>query len=364
MKLRLVAAETALDVEDGRIVPPGGAPDLVLDLGGAEVRPGLFNAHDHLHRNHFPRLGNPPYGSVYTWGDDLHARCAPELARCDALPRERALLFGALKNLLGGVTTAVHHDSCEESFGPDFPIRVPCLRAVHTLRLDGAAARAAAGSGAPVAIHLAEGTDSASSEEVREADRLGLLGRNLLAIHLVGADADGIARLRRSGAAVVWCPTSNLFLYGRTALPSLLSSVVDVLVGTDALVSGDGTLLHELAAARALGVLPDDRLEAAVGRVAATRLGLPQPSLSSGAPADVVALRRPLLSARPRDVALVLVAGRPALADETLGDVFAACSLPVEPLSVGGVAKLVASPLGAVAREVFDLTPSCRRIVQ
>jgi len=364
MRLRLVAAARTVDIEEGRIVRAAGAPGLVLELGEAEIRPGLLNAHDHLHRNHLPRLGSPFYPNVYAWGDDLHARFAPELARCDALPRGRALLFGALKNLLGGVTVAVHHDPWEEVFGGDFPLRVPPLRALHTLRLDGEAARRAAGTAMPLALHLAEGTDAASAEEVREAERIGLLGRNLLAVHLVGADADGIGRFVRTGAAAVWCPTSNLFLYGKTAPAPLLTSVTDVLLGSDALVSGEGTLLHELAAARATGLLPDDRLEAAVAGTSASRLGLPPASLSPGSPADLVVLNGPLLSARPRDVLLVLVAGRPALADEALGDAFRAYGLRAEPLSVGGALKLVAAPLGAVAREVFDLTPSCRRIVE
>ncbi len=366
MRLRLVAEGRTLDIEGGRVAPPERAPDFVLDIDieRAEIRPGLVNAHDHLHRNHLPRLGSPPYPNVYAWGDDLHDRFAPELARREELPRHRALLFGALKNLLGGVTTVVHHDPWEESFDRAFPIRVPRLRAVHSLRLDGAAARAAAGKGAPVSLHLAEGTDTASAEEVREADTIGLLGRRLLAVHLVGADADGVARLARSGAAAVWCPTSNLFLYGRTTPAPLLSSVADVLLGTDALVSGEGTLLHELAAARALGLLPDDRLEASVTVAAAARLGLPRPSLSPGAPADLVVLRRPLLSARPRDVALVLVAGRPALADEAFGDVFPACGVAAEALAVGGVAKRVVAPLGRIAEEVFAETPACGRILE
>ena len=36
-------------------------------------------------------------------------------------------------------------------------------------------------------------------------------------IHGVGADSDAVARLRASGAALTWCPSSNHFLFGRTA---------------------------------------------------------------------------------------------------------------------------------------------------
>jgi hypothetical protein len=364
MRLRLLSSAGEIDVEGGRIAPRGGGPDLALPLGDVEVRAGLVNAHDHLHRNHLPRLGSPPYASVYAWGDDLHARFDTELGRRHALPRRRALLFGALKSLLGAATAVVHHDLREDDFDRGFPVRVPRVRAVHSLRLDGSAALTAAGVTSPLALHLAEGTDEASAEEVREAEGLHLLDERLLAIHAVGADADGIARLERSGATVVWCPTSNLFLYGRTAPAALLSSAADVLLGTDALVSGEGTLLHEIAAARSLGLLTDEKLEAAVTHAAARRLGLPPPSLAPGAPADLVVLRRPLLVARPRDVALVLVGGNPALADLAFGELFEVSGVAAEGLAVGGVPKLVAAPLGAVAREVFDLTPSCRRIVE
>ena len=363
MRLRLVAGPVAVDVDGGFLSPRGGRPDLVLDLGAAELRPGLVNAHDHLHRNHLPPLGRPFYPNVYAWGDDLHARFAAELSTRHALPRRRALLFGALKNLLGGATTVVHHDPWEVEFERDFPIRVARLAAAHSLRLDPDGVRAAALSGAPFALHLAEGTDAASAEEVREAAALGLLDARLLAVHALGADEDGIDRLRASGAAVVWCPTSNRLLYGRTAPAALLAPGVDVLLGTDALVSGEGTLLDELAAARREGALDDVRLRDAVGSAAARRLGLPPPSLAPGAPADLVALSKPLLSARARDVALVLVGGRPALADEAYGALFLAAGVACEAMTVGGVRKLVAAPLGAVAREVFDLTPASLRII-
>jgi len=128
-------------------------------------------------------------------------------------------------------------------------------------------------------------------------------------------------------------------------------------------VSGEGTLLDELASARREGALDDERLVAAVGSAAARRLDLPPPSLAPGAPADLVALSKPLLSARPCDVALVLVGGRPALADEAHGELFLAAGIACEALTVGGARKLVAAPLGAVAREVFDLTPACLRII-
>ncbi|MGZ5430639.1 MAG: hypothetical protein ACXWEX_04500, partial [Thermoanaerobaculia bacterium] len=152
-------------------------------------------------------------------------------------------------------------------------------------------------------------------------------------------------------------------LYGSTAPRALFDSGLDVLLGTDALVSGEGTLLDELRAARALGFLTDSRLAEAVGATARRRLTLPPPSLEPGTRADVIALDAPVLEAAPRDVMLVLVGGRPVLADERHAGIFDAAGVPAEALTVGGVPKRVASPLASVAHAAFRLAPDLRRIM-
>jgi len=365
MRVRLEAGNATWDVADGKLSAPERKADLTVDLGDATLMPGLVNAHDHLHRNHLPRIGEPPYASAALWGADLHARFADDLARRHMLSKRDALLFGALKNVLGGVTSVVHHDRWEPDFTSGFPVNVVRLPAIDGLRnLRDARDGTAPPTAGPWAMHLAEGTSASSSEEIDEAFSLGLLSTRLLAVHLVAAQPSGIARLAEAGCAAVWCPTSNLFLYGATAPRALFEAGLDVLLGTDALVSGSGTLLHEIQWARTLGFLSDARLVSAVTDTAARRLGLSPPSLDAGAPANVVALSAPLLEALPRDVALVVVGGRPVFADERHAPLFEAAGVPSVSLKVGGVPKRVAAPLASAALLAFRLVKDLRRIIE
>lgn len=336
-------------------------------VGNGEPYPGFINAHDHLFLNHYPRLGSPPYPNAYDWGRDLHSRYADEIRRLSKLPRPDAFLFGALKNLLGGVTTVVHHDRWDPSLGIRLPVRVARVRVAHSLGFENDLAAAIRGDAEtrdrPLSMHLAEGTDAVAAAEVTEAHRRGLLDRSFLAVHLVGVSGNDLSLLAASGAAVIWCPTSNTFLFGRTAPAELFTKGLDILLGTDSLLTGAGTMLAELRAARRTGLLNDQRLLHAVGRVAAARLALPEPALEPGRPADLVFLRRPPGDARPADVTLVIVAGLPRLGDEHHASLFDYCGVPVEALDVGGVSKIVASPLATVARRVFELSPECRRVL-
>jgi cytosine/adenosine deaminase-related metal-dependent hydrolase len=306
MRMLVNARNRAVAIEGDRIVAADGRFDIVIDCPDAEVRPGLINAHDHLHRNHYGRLGQTSYRNAYQWARDIQARYRRRIAHGRARPRREALLAGAWKNLFAGVTSVVHHDTWEDAFDRDFPIRVVPLANADSLGmtpdLDGV------GEGR-FGLHLAEGVDEAAAAEVRTIEQKGLLTRDLIAVHGVGMDPDGVSRFRASGAALVWCPSSNFFLFGRTAPAALLDNGIDVLLGSDSLLTGAGDLLDELAFARAIGGLSDTRLEGAVGAVAAARLGLDVPALDPGDRADLILLRRPLVEARSTDVLLVIANG-------------------------------------------------------
>lgn len=304
MRLLIEAANTTVAVEDGVIVEPSGSFDHVIRAPRGEVRPGLINAHDHLHRNHYGRLGAPPYANAYQWARDIQDRCRIEIARGRALPRREALLFGAWKNLLAGVTHVFHHDSWEPDFGNGFPLNVIRLPSADSLGMTPSLPSPPNG---PFAMHVAEGVDAQAAEEIRELDRRGFLTTDFLAVHAVGPDEDSVETLRRSGCAVIWCPSSNHFLFGRTAPRSLLADGTDVLLGTDSLLTGDGTMLEEIRIARR--DMPDSRVLDAVGPLAARRLGVPLPGLDIGTRAGIVVSARPILESRLDDILLVMADG-------------------------------------------------------
>ena len=337
MRLRIQARNRTVAVEAGRIVEPDGGFDLVLDFPHADVAPGLINAHDHLHRNHYGRLGRPPYANAYAWAADIQARDSDRIARGRARSRREALLEGAWKNLFCGVTTVVHHDPWEPDFDDGFPLKVARIPSADSLGM--AADLDDLAEGGPYCLHLAEGADARAAGEVDELDGRGLLGPDLIAVHGVGMDAPAVTRFRASGAALVWCPTSNHYLFGRTAPKGLLAEGTDVLLGSDSRLTGDGDLLDELRCARALGMLDDRRLSAAVGEIAARRLGLAEPSLESGSEADLILVQRPVPEARAEDVLLVLAGGTPRVAHPSLAPMLNPFVRHAENKTVGAVVR-------------------------
>jgi cytosine/adenosine deaminase-related metal-dependent hydrolase len=337
MRLLIQARNRAVAIEGGRIVTADGGFDLALTFPGADVAPGLINAHDHLHRNHYGRLGRPPYANAYAWAADIQAADADRISEGRARLRREALLEGAWKNLFCGVTTVVHHDPWERDFEDGFPLKVARVRNADSLGM--APELDQLGEGGPYCLHLAEGCDTRAAGEVQELMARGLLGSDLIAVHGVGMDADAVARFRSSGAALVWCPSSNRFLFGRTAPEALLAEGVDVLLGSDSRLTGDGDLLDEIRCARGLGMLADERLAAAVGAVPARRFGLTEPSLEVGSDADLIVVRRPVLEARAEDVLLVLVSGAPRVAHPDLTPMLSPFARHAEEKNVGAVVR-------------------------
>ena len=118
---------------------------------------------------------------------------------------------------------------------------------------------------APFLLHLGEGIDEEAQGELPRLEALGCLQPNTVIVHGVAIDENGWRRVARAGAGLVWCPASNAFLFGRTAMVWALiggsdACRVTVALGTDSRVTGSLDLLDELRAARAAWPVPPHRL--------------------------------------------------------------------------------------------------------
>ena len=93
-----------LRIVANRIVSVGAAAesrDLIIDLHGDRLLPGLINAHDHLQLNNLgPLKYRTQYTNVRDWISDVstRARTDPEVKACSEAPRDQRLLLGGLKN--------------------------------------------------------------------------------------------------------------------------------------------------------------------------------------------------------------------------------------------------------------------------
>jgi cytosine/adenosine deaminase-related metal-dependent hydrolase len=362
-----------------RVLSLGDPPrrgDVVVDLEGAFVLPGLVNAHDHLELNHYGRLRfRDRYRNASEWIDDMRPRLSSDAAirRGRSYPLIERVFIGALKNLLAGVTLVAHHNPFYRELRRALPIRV--LRRygwAHSFALEGQPVGARgeqAGSVAgrwrstpaslPFFVHLAEGVDTAAREEFAKLESLGCLAPNTVIVHGVGIDRDGWRRMAGAGAGLAWCPASNLFLFGETANVGEFVMAADakparIALCTDSRVSGSNDLLDELRVAHGTRAVQTSVLLAMVTSSAADLICQPRAGrIAVGSAADLLVIppiantvADALVATHRRDVRLVTVGGRPLVGDaRTAARVFGARRVVGRRLCVDGIIKIAAAAL-------------------
>ena len=202
--------------------------------------------------------------------------------------------------------------------------------------------------GLPMAVHLAE--SEAESELLHEAsgpfaeawkvrgiplpplpgrspvawlDAHGVLGERTLAIHVVQAGPDDVARLVQSRTAVAHCPGSNRrHGHGAAPLAAFLEAGLRVGVGTDSVASvGALDLLGEARAARALADLSAERALSLATRGAALALGLGEEvgTLRQGLWGDVAVVAIPAEGAPEAALEAVLASAPGDVEETTIG---------------------------------------------
>ena len=277
----------------------------VVDRPGHAVVPGLVNAHTHAAMSLFRGLaddlplsewlGRHIWPAEGRWASPEFVRDGTELALLEMVRGgttcfsdmyffpdvvARAAIEHGLRACVGMIviemptawaqTTeeyfskglAVHdqfreHAQVSTSFAPHAPYSVsdPVFRQIRVLadELD-----------TPIQMHLHETADEITRSLAEHGARplarlhgLGLVGPQLLAIHMTQVDEDDLALLAASGASVIHCPESNMKLAsGSCPVGRLLAAGINVALGTDGAASNnDLDMLAEMRSAALLGKL-------------------------------------------------------------------------------------------------------------
>ena len=326
-------ARACVKINGSRIAAVGEPPaagEAVLDLEGARLLPGLINAHDHLQLNHLPRREPPhPYAHVREWiaSMDRLRRADPALKSAVAVPLADRLLLGGVKNLLSGVTTVAHHDPLHSSLLElQYPVRVVTRYGwAHSLYLDGEDKTRESHQRTPAdwpwIIHAAEGVNEEAVEEFQRLEQLGCLAPNTLLVHGVALGEAERRRLVDASAGLIWCPSSNLHLFGATAEVAALTAQRRVALGTDSRLTGSRDLLTELRVAAEQAPLTSQALQWMVTRDAARLLRLIDCGvIAPGRRADLLVLPAglPLERAERARVRLVMIDGMALYGDPDL----------------------------------------------
>jgi hypothetical protein len=355
-----------LPIRAGRIGSSLAARAYRVDLRDHLIFPGMINAHEHLHVNTVPPLKTAaPFPNSYAWIAAFQAHFEePAVIAALQVTKELRLQHGALKNLLAGTTCVVHHDPWHPALdATNFPVTL--LRDYgwsYALGWPGYGppaqqSFAATPTDRPWLIHLAEGTDATAQSELVQLEQLGCLAANSVLIHGVGLRERDIDRVIASGAAVVWCPSSNHALLGKSLDPRRLCAAGRLALGSDSRLSGARDLLEEMRGIAARRELNPRQLLGLVTTQAARILRLPAGgSLASGAPADLVIVedrggdeRCGLVGIERSQIRAVARNGVPRIADPDFAEWFAVAGMEAVPVTLDGKPKLLAKPLAEPA---------------
>jgi cytosine/adenosine deaminase-related metal-dependent hydrolase len=169
-------------------------------------------------------------------------------------------------------------------------------------------------------------------------------------VHGVGLTGGDVRRVIDAGAAVAWCPSSNLFMFGRTLDPARLAAAGALALGSDSRLTGAPDLLTELSVAARAGAHSQDQLITLVTSRAARILRVPEAGgLAPGQFADLLVLRSrgdapaaALVSSTRADLRAVIRGGIPAVADPDFAPRFEAAGEETVALLLDGRPKLCA----------------------
>ncbi len=229
---------------------------------GDLIFPALINAHDHLLGTYYPRIGSGPYINWLPWDKDLKSHeIYEERNHIDNL---ELYLLGSYKNLISGVTIVSDHipHIVNQDFIDKMPIKVIKdytleheissydLRWGRGITIEH---KEAVEKDIPFITHIQEGFDEEACLGVNILKEMKALDEYTVLVHGISFTEADIIEISKANANVVWCPSSNYFMFKTTTnIKSLLTKNVDVSLGTDSPMSGGLNILEEMQFARSL----------------------------------------------------------------------------------------------------------------
>ncbi len=312
--------------------------DVLIDLSGYLLLPGMINAHDHLEA-----------------GIDIHGDSA----------HEAALWMGAIKNVISGVTTVLHHEPQDAvCFMDAFPIRVVRNYGWADTLDHGELLRQfrATPPDAPFLFHLSSHTPAEAKQKLMELQPLGIISDRTVVIHGGGLDDEVLGILHRAGASQVWCPSAIMSGDSQVDPTSVISNH-RVALGTAYSSEHSHDIFEEIQNALSLGV-PAEALYSMVTTrpCSILRLNNGEGRIVAGTPADMVAVvndgatpSEALCAADAHSLRAVLLGGRPLVAAEDFMErVPESWRRGLEPIRFDGMTRYIRWQLQRLIRNLVD----------
>lgn len=335
-------------------------PQLYFDQ--AIAFPGLINSHDHLDFNLFPQIGDRLYNNYAEWGATIHAMYKAEIDAVLRIPEHLRAQWGIYKNLLTGITTVIHHGK-----------KMPVDSSIITVFQQGQSIHSVQGEkywkfnlnklykiSQPAVMHIGEGIDDTARQEIEQVIKWNLFKRPVIAIHGVAMTAKQAATFK----ALVWCPGSNRFMFGKTADIGTLKQHTKILFGTDSTLTASWNIWEHLRDALKENTTTGQEIFDMLTRNAAYIWNIKKTGqLITGYTADVVIAKpqsnagnwNDFYSIDPKDILAVIHQGNIRLFDSTLLDQLTKNNIPVTGFSkvyIDGNCKYVQGDLPALIKEI------------
>lgn len=337
-----------------------------LDLNGLIVLPGLINAHDHLLGTYLPKVGDRrPYLNWLAWDNDL--KSSPVYTERQAIESSDLYLLGGYRHLISGVTSVQDHmpHFVQDMFKENSPVKIIDEYSVYhsvtsfALKWGGSIQEEhslAVENNIPFITHCSEGYDQETLDSVQTLHNQGALSKNTVLIHGIAFSDDDIKILKKNNCHVVWCPYSNLYMFGQTApIQKLRNAGINVCLGTDSPMSGSINIFEEMQTAKTyyqetFGQSLDDKtIVQMLTENPAKALSLDDRGhLKEKFAADLLIIdgdnNNPYAAVTSMDfenIMLVIIDGKPMYGDESFSRLFEALEVDYQTVSLGSSTKIL-----------------------